>query len=142
MVDKVILQARDVGDEAARLTRAHAEEVDRLAAERNFLGTGTAPQRQIFVRPSGGRPVAMGGGQFYPPEGMFVSANDVYTARRLRDRSLEQVEPPSLAPVESAQPQEAGPINVPEEETARPEANPLGLPAEEDMPLTRDEIIE
>jgi hypothetical protein len=139
MVDKVILQARDVGEEATRLTRSHAEEVDRLVAERNLPG---APHQQIFVRPSGGRPVAMGGGQFYPPEGMFVSANDVYTARRLRDRSLEQVEPPSLAPVESAQPQEAGPINVPEEETARSEANPLGLPAEEDMPLTRDEVIE
>jgi hypothetical protein len=120
MADKLILQPRSVQDEAAKLSRAHAESLDQLMQDRGFPDEKT---RQIYVKPAGGRPVAMGGGQFYPMEGMYVSANDVYTARRLRDGSLEQVDPPE-----------------PIDETESIEEGDLKLPSEEEMPLTEEEV--
>jgi hypothetical protein len=120
MADKIILQTRNVGEEAARLSRLHSESILELRRQQGMPDETT---RQIFVRPSGGRALAMGGGQFYPPEGMFVSANDVYTARRLRDGSLEQTDPPAV-PAEGVQ----------------PESQVLDLPTEEEMPLTREDI--
>ena len=67
-------------------------------------------ERKIFVRPAAGRRVPMLDGGYYPEAGMEVRGGDVYTARRLRDGSLELGEKPA----EQAQPAEpAGPRRPP-----------------------------
>jgi hypothetical protein len=70
-------------------------DMERMHVLADARRTAAVAINQIYVRPRAlTRPIYALDGKLYPMSGCYVSANDVYVARRIRDGSLERIVPP------------------------------------------------